>query len=369
MEKKTGSLEDLEIMINKKFWKNKKVLITGHTGFKGSWLSFYLYNLGSHIIGYSLEPKSYHRLFSLLNIKKKISHNIFGNILDKKKLSRIIYKHKPEIIFHLAAQPFVIDSYIDSLNTINTNTIGTINILDSLKKNTHVKSLIIVTTDKCYKVKKKGLVSYKENSELGGLDPYSASKACVEILTSSYVNSFCNNSKKKIVTNISTVRSGNILGGGDWGKYRLIPDIINIRDSNKVLKIRNLNSVRPWIHVLDTLTGYINLAEKNYFSKRFVGAWNFSPSSKKKKKVKDVIYYCLANNFIKKKQIKYISSSYKETKTLVLDSSKARKFLKWNPRLNFLETLKFTFDWYRANKNKNNMEQFSLEQIKKYLAK
>jgi len=159
MANKTSPLEDLEIMVNKNFWKNKKVLITGHTGFKGSWLSLYLYNLGSRIIGYSLKPKSYHRLFSLLNIKKKISHNIFGNILDKKKISRIINKHKPEIIFHLAAQPFVIDSYIDSFNTINTNTIGTINILDSLKKNTQVKSLVIVTTDKCYKVKKKCLVS------------------------------------------------------------------------------------------------------------------------------------------------------------------------------------------------------------------
>ena len=178
-----------------------------------------------------------------------------------------------------------------------------------------------------------------------------------------------NNSKEKIATNISTVRSCNILGGGDWGKYRLIPDIIYIRDSNKVLKIRNLSSVRPWIHVLDTLTGYINLAEKNYFSKRFVGAWNFSPLSKKKKQVKDIINYCLSNNFIKKKQIKIISGSYKETKTLMLDSSKARKFLKWNPKLSFLETLKFTFDWYKANKNKDNMEKFSLEQIKKYLAK
>lgn len=368
MEKKTGSLEGLEIMVNNKFWKNKKVLITGHTGFKGSWLSFYLHNLGSHIIGYSLKPKSYQRLFSLLNIKKRISHNVFGNILDKKKISKIIDKHRPEIIFHLAAQPFVIDSYVDSFNTINTNIIGTINILESLKKNTHVKSLVIVTTDKCYKVKKKELGSYKEDSELGGLDPYSASKACVELLTSSYVNSFCNNSKKKIMTNISTVRSGNILGGGDWGKYRLIPDIIKILDSNKVLKIRNLNSIRPWIHVLDSLTGYINLAEKNYFSKRFIGAWNFSPSGKKKR-VKDIIYYCLANNFMKKKQIEFIRSSYKETKTLVLDSSKARKFLKWNPKLSFLETLKFTFDWYKANKNGNSMEKFSLEQIKKYLAK
>jgi CDP-glucose 4,6-dehydratase len=369
MEKKTGSLEDLEIMINKNFWKNKKVLITGHTGFKGSWLSFYLHYLGCDIVGYSLKPKPYHKLFSLLNIKKKISYNIFGNILDKKKLSKIINRHKPEIIFHLASQPFVIDSYIDSLNTINTNTIGTTNILDLLKKNTHVKSLVIVTTDKCYKVKKKGLVFYKENSELGGLDPYSASKACAEILTASYVNSFFNNSKAKITSNISTVRSGNILGGGDWGKYRLIPDIINAYDSNKVIKIRNFNSIRPWIHVLDTLTGYINLAEKNYFSKKFVGAWNFGPLGKKNKKVKDIFHYCLINKFIKKTQIKFINSNYKETKTLMLNNSKARKFLKWNPSLSFLETLKFTFDWYKANKNKKNMEQFSLEQIKKYLTK
>jgi CDP-glucose 4,6-dehydratase len=351
------------------FWKNKRVLITGHTGFKGSWLTFYLHNLGSKVIGYSLKPEPYHKLFLSLNIKKKISHNIYGNILDKKKLQNVINKYRPEIIFHLAAQPFVIDSYIDPLNTINTNVNGTVNLLDIIKSNDDIKSVVIITTDKCYKVKKVGIKFYREDSELGGKDPYSASKACVELLTKSYVNSFFNYEKRNSCTNISTARSGNILGGGDWGKYRLVPDIINISNSNKVLTIRGINSIRPWIHILDTLTGYLKLAEKNYSSKKFVGAWNFSPSEKETKKVKNIIDYFWLNRIIKKKQIKIVKNNYFETKTLMLNNNKARRFLKWKPKLNFLETLRFTLEWYNAYKKNENMEQFSLKQIEEYLAK
>lgn len=359
-------------MKKKNFWKNKRVLITGHTGFKGSWLTFYLHNLGSKVTGYSLKPESYHKLFFSLNIKKKISYNIYGNILDKKKLQNVINKYKPEIIFHLAAQPFVIDSYIDPLNTINTNINGTVNLLDIIKSNVHIKSVVIITTDKCYKVMEDrggGLIFYKEDSELGGKDPYSASKACVELLTKSYVNSFFNYDKKNNCPNISTARSGNILGGGDWGKYRLIPDIINISNSNKIITIRNSNSVRPWIHILDTLTGYLKLAEKSYSSKKYVGAWNFSPLEKKTKSVKDIIYYFLFNKIIEKKQIKIIKNNYFETKTLMLNSNKARRFLKWKQKLSFSETLRFTLEWYDAYKKDKNMEQFSLKQIEEYLIK
>ena len=356
------------MIFKKSFWRGKKVLITGHTGFKGSWLSFYLHSLGSNITGYSLRPKKYHRLFSLLNIKKKITHNYFCNIEDKKKLFNIIAKHKPEIVFHLAAQPLVIDSYINPLNTISTNINGTVNVLEAAKLNNCIKSLVIVTTDKCYKVKKGGLVYYIENSELGGLDPYSASKACVEILTNSYIKSFFNK-KSKSQTNISTVRSGNILGGGDWGEFRIVPDIAKAKADNKAIGIRNLNAIRPWIHVLDTLTGYIDVAKKNYQSNKFVGGWNFSPLDKKPKKVREIIDYCIKNNFLKKKQIKIAKNHYKETSVLMLDSNKAKKYLKWKPKLNFKETLQFTFDWYDAHKNKKNMEHFSLNQIKKYLAK
>lgn len=366
MEKRKSSLENMEIIKNN-FWFNKKVLITGHTGFKGSWLSFYLSCLGCKIIGYSLSPQKQHKLYSILNIKKRVKHNIFGNIQNKLKLFKVIQKYKPEIIFHLAAQPIVIDSYQDPNETINTNVIGTANLLEIIKKNTIIKSVVIVTSDKCYKVEGKKILSFKEDSELGGLDPYSASKACAEILTNSYIRSFFYTSKNK-AARVSTARSGNILGGGDWGKYRLMTDIVNAKINNKILKLRNISAVRPWIHVLDTLTGYIELAKKNYISKEFVGAWNFSPMEKPKT-VKKILEYCIKNNLLEKNKIIYSKKKYHETKILMLNSSKARSKLKWKPKFNFNETLDYTFDWYEAYRAKKNMELFSYEQIKKFITK
>jgi len=355
-------------MIKKNFWNNKTVLVTGHTGFKGSWLCFYLHYLGCNIIGYSLKPDKYHKLFSILNIKKKIKFNLFNNITNKKKLSEVIKKHKPEIIFHLAAQPIVIDSYKDPKVTIDTNIMGTINLLEIAKINNKIKSMVIVTSDKCYKIKKNKSYYFSEESELGGLDPYSASKACAEILTNSYVKSFLSQSKQS-VPRVSTVRSGNILGGGDWGKHRLITDIIKAKTNKTKLKLRNLNSVRPWIHVLDTLTGYIKVAKKSYESNKFVGPWNFSPLDKKPRSVKKIVEYCVKNNFLNKKQIIVTKKKYHETKVLMLDSRKANRELNWKPKLNFNEAIGYTFDWYAAYKKKENMEKYTINQIKEFLKK
>tara|TARA_B100001093_G_scaffold519066_1_gene606271 strand:- start:1855 stop:2937 length:1083 start_codon:yes stop_codon:yes gene_type:complete len=360
-------LENLEIKKNF-FWNNKTVLVTGHTGFKGSWLCFYLNYLGCNVIGYSLKPNKNHKLFSILNIKDKLKFNLFSNIENKKKLSEVIKKYNPEIIFHLAAQPLVIDSYKDPKGTIDTNIIGTINLLEIAKMNNKIKSIVIVTSDKCYKVKQDKTYYFNEESELGGLDPYSASKACTEILTNSYVKSFFNQSKK-FAPRVSTVRSGNILGGGDWGQYRLITDIINAKTNKTKLKIRNLESVRPWIHVLDTLTGYIKIAKKNYETNKFVGPWNFSPLDKKPRRVKKIVEYCVKNNFLDKKQINVTKTKYHETKVLMLDSRKANEYLKWKPKLNFNEVLNYTFDWYAAYRKKENMEKYTINQIKEFLKK
>jgi len=357
-------------MINKNFWYNKKVLITGHTGFKGSWLCLYLYFLGAKIIGYSLPPKNYHRLYELLKIKKKIFHNYFGEISNYSKLKKIIKKHKPEIIFHLAAQPFVIDSYLDPKYTIETNVNGTLNILNILKNFKFIKSAVIVTSDKCYKINKNNqkIIYFKEEDPLAGEDPYSASKACAEILTHSYISSF-NRNLRNMKTAISTARSGNIIGGGDWGKNRLLTDISNVLNTSKVLKIRNLNSGRPWIHVLDSLSGYILLAEKNYKSNKFIGSWNFSPFKIKNIKVRDILNFCFKKKYLKKTQVQIIKSIYKETKILNLNSLKANKNLKWRPRLNFKDMMGLTLDWYIAYKKGVNMDIFSRNQILNYLKK
>lgn len=354
----------------KKFWHKKKVLITGHTGFKGSWLCLYLNYLGAKVIGYSLPAKSYHKLFSLLKIKKKISYNYYGDISDNLKLKKIIKNHKPEIIFHLAAQPFVIDSYLYPKYTIETNVNGTLNILDSFKNFKFIKSAVIVTSDKCYKINKnqQKVKNFKEEDPLAGEDPYSASKACAEILTHSYISSF-NRNLKYMKTAVSTARSGNIIGGGDWGKNRLMTDISKTLLTSKVLKIRNLNSTRPWIHVLDSLSGYILLAEKNYKNNNFVGSWNFSPLNYKKMKVVDILNFCIKKNYLKKNQIQTAKSIYKETKILNLNSLKAKKNLKWEPKLNFENTMRLTLDWYMAYKKGLDMDIFSKNQIISYLNK
>ena len=245
---------------------------------------------------------------------------------------------------------------------------GTINLLEIAKINNKIKSMVIVTSDKCYKIKKNKSYYFSEESELGGLDPYSASKACAEILTNSYVKSFLSQSKQS-VPRVSTVRSGNILGGGDWGKHRLITDIIKAKTNKTKLKLRNLNSVRPWIHVLDTLTGYIKVAKKSYESNKFVGPWNFSPLDKKPRSVKKIVEYCVKNNFLNKKQIIVTKKKYHETKVLMLDSRKANRELNWKPKLNFNEAIGYTFDWYAAYKKKENMEKYTINQIKEFLKK
>ncbi len=346
------------------FWKNKKVLITGHTGFKGSWLAFYLSYLGAKVVGYSLKPEKYHKLFKILNIKKNISRSIFGDINDSKKIQLTIKKFKPEFIFHLAAQPFVIDSFKNPVSNYKTNISGIINVLESIRGLSYIKSVVIVTSDKCYKILKKN-IAYKEDSHLGGDDPYSASKACAEIITNSYIKSFFNNSSTKI----STVRSGNILGGGDWGKNRLIPDIINSFKNKYKINIRNINSVRPWTYILDTLTGYLLVAQRNYYSNNYLGAWNFSTKNNCKNSVGAIIEYAINQNYLKKEDILFKKKFYSETYKLAIDSKKAKKLLGWEPKLNFIDTLEYTFEWYKKYFQNQNMEIFTLLQLKKYLKK
>ena len=303
------------------FWNKKRVFITGHTGFKGSWLTLWLKNLNANICGYSLKPKSKKSLFYEANVSDGI-HSHFENILNYKELSKKIRQFKPEIVFHLAAQSLVKESFYDPQKTFSTNISGTINLLESLRNCKSVKSIIIVTTDKVYENKESKL-GYKESDLLGGYDPYSSSKACCEIITNSYRSSFFN--EKGMNVGIATARAGNVIGGGDYSDYRLIPDIFKSIDEKKILKIRNKSSIRPWQHVLEALNGYLKLAESLFYDcNRYSEAWNFGPNFNDCKKVDWVL-----KEFSKEFDftVKDISKdeNIHETGLLKLDISKSKK--------------------------------------------
>ena len=360
-------------MINKKFWKKKKVLITGHTGFKGGWLSLILSYLNCNVYGYALAPVGLNNFFNNVKIKKIFKKDIRKNIINYQELNKNIKKIKPEIIFHLAAQSSVIESFKNSKNTILTNVLGTANIIEAVKNNSSVKCLIIITTDKVYQ-NYKTRKHFDENSTLGGDDIYSGSKACCEILTNSYTKSFFQNNK---LCRIVTVRAGNCFGGGDWTKDRIVKDALESFYKNKNLILRNPKSTRPWQHVLEPLFGYLILAEK-LLSKNgsfFVGPWNFGPTSKQNMRVIDLVKIIKkklnsrANIIIKKKKKKFYNKKFKifESKDLNINSSKAFNKLKWKPRLSIDSAVKLTVDWYKSFKNKENLLVASKKQIKNYL--
>ncbi len=345
-----------------KFWRGKKVFITGHTGFKGSWLSILLNMLGAHIYGYSLKPEK-NSLFLKANCKKFLKRNIYSDINNRSKLEKEIIKSKPHIVFHLAAQPLVSQSFEEPLETLNTNIIGTCNVLESLKRINSVRSVVIITTDKVYANKNRKL-SHTEEDMLGGTDPYSVSKVCAEYITKSYIESFF---KDKILKNkISTARSGNVIGGGDYSKNRLLPDIIKSINSKKKLIIRNPKHIRPWQHVIEPTVGYLKLAKSQYDKKLLHSnsSWNFGPDKKSFVKVIDIV------NFIKKKiNIKFSLSknqSFFETKILMISNSKAKKYLNWYPIWDVNKSIDNVIEWnnhYKKNKNAKNICE---KQIRRY---
>ena len=361
-------------MINKKFWKNKKILITGHTGFKGGWLSVLLSNLNSKISGYALNPVGKNNFFSSANVKKILNFDFRKNIIEINNLKNCIRKVKPEIIFHLAAQSSVIESFKDSRNTVLSNVLGTSNILEVLKDQKSVKCLIIITTDKVYQ-NYKYLKKFDERSELGGDDIYSSSKACCELLTRSYVKSFFSRSNLKI----ATVRAGNCFGGGDWTKDRIVKDCLEKFYLNKNLFIRSPDATRPWQHVIEPLVGYLKLTEKLYSKDgaKFIGPWNFGPSRKQNMKVLNLAQlikkklHSKSRIIIKRKDKRFFNKNFKvfESKYLYIDSNKALKKLKWKSKLSIEDSVKLTVDWYKSFKKKENILNFTKKQINNYLRK
>jgi len=341
------------------FWKNKKVLITGNTGFKGSWLCLILKHLGASVTGYALRPNTNPNMYDFCDIENRIDEQYFSDINNFKILKGAIKGH--DIVFHLAAQPIVIDAYKDPIYTYNTNIMGTVNLLEACKQE-NIKTVVCITTDKVYK-NKNWTWGYRETDELGSEDPYSASKACCELVINSYRTSYN--------LNVASCRAGNVLGGGDFSKYRIIPSIIKSIENQEKLEIRNPDHSRPWLHVLDPLFGYIKLAEKLDSDKSFGQAWNFAPDFKNEIKVKEIL-----DLFEKNFHFEYIvnkSNEFKEDKRLNLDNTKSLNILNWMPKIDFDNTLRLTMSWYRVylanilNENKENIYLHTMNQIEDYI--
>lgn len=349
------------------FFKDKKVLITGHTGFKGAWLSQIMIDSGARVCGYSLLPNTRPNLFDILNLADKVDNNI-ADIRDLKKLNGAVKRFKPDIIFHLAAQPLVRDSYDDPVYTYETNVMGTVNILEAIRIN-KIPVGVIITTDKVYHNLEKD-IAYKENDRLGGYDPYSNSKACADMVVSSYISSFFNpkDYKKKHNTLVASARSGNVIGGGDWAKDRLLPDAIKAFLVNKEdLVIRSPKAIRPWQHVLEPLYGYILLAIHLYGGEvDKVGAWNFGPKDEDMQEVERVLQI-LTKHLEKGKYTVEEDLSKHEAGLLKLDNSKARAELRWSPRYDLGKTIKETAEWYEVfHLNKGDIKKFTSSQIETY---
>lgn len=346
----------------KNFYKKKKILITGVTGFKGAWLAYWLKILGSDVYGIGFNPNRNKNLFYSLNLQKKIKLKIL-DIRDFKKVKNMINKISPEIVFHLAAQPLILESYARSFETYEINSLGSLNILESLKKNNKIKSIVMITSDKCYKsnFSTKG---FKEDDHLGGEDPYSGSKACAEIITNTYYQSFYKN--KKI--GVATARAGNVIGGGDWSKNRLIPDCINSIIKNKSIYLRNPYFNRPWQHVLEPLYGYLILAERLYKNpNKYSGAWNFGS---KKNTVTDVLTIVKKIIFLwgKGKIVFNKRNKYYEQTNLQLNIDKAQKKLLWVPKLSIMKSVELTVKWYQnVIKKETSPEMITKKQILHYM--
>lgn len=350
------------------FWKNKTVLVTGHTGFKGSWLSIILKKFGSNVIGFSKDIPTKPSMYDITNVENGIK-SIIGNVNDFNHIKQVFDKTKPDIVFHMAAQAIVRESYKNPIETFSTNIIGTVNILDAIRNSETVRVSIIVTSDKSYKPKKDDS-KYSEEDPMGGYDPYSCSKACAELVTSSYINSFFNASKySEHQVALASVRSGNVIGGGDWGVDRLLPDIIRGFQNKTSIKIRNPDAIRPWQFVLDPLFGYLTLAENMWNDgKKFSKGWNFGPTIDEEKSVKLIIEY-IQKNINSKINFETDSSIQPhEEKYLRLDCSKAVNELKWKSKMDFNQTLLWTLNWYKEYMKNGNMEEFTKKQIDEFMA-
>ncbi len=342
------------------FWKNKKVLITGHTGFKGGWLSIWLQKLGADVTGFSL-PADDLSLFHIGKVANSMT-SILGDIRIMEQLHKAIKSCQPEIIFHMAAQAYVRASYVDPVDTFATNVMGTVNLLEVLRHNDSVRVIVNVTSDKCYE-NREWVWGYRESDPLGGYDPYSCSKGCAELVSSAYRRSFLQ--EKGI--RLATVRAGNVIGGGDWGEDRLIPDLMQGLLNKTPVILRYPNAVRPWQFVCEPLRGYLMLAERMWKEgSEFSEAWNFGPSEDDTQPVAWIADYLCSQCGETATWQHYGQEQPHEAGYLKLDCSKAKNKLGWRPKLTLTTALDWTIEWYRAYQAKADIREMTEQQIARY---
>lgn len=353
--------------MNPFFWDGKNVFLTGHTGFKGSWLSLWLQSLGANVTGYALKPPTFPNLFEVASVDKGM-HSVIGDIRNLDNLKKAMKDANPEIIIHMAAQSLVHYSYTNPIETYDTNVMGTVHLFDAVRQLNNVKVVVNVTSDKCYDNKEK-LSGYKEDDPMGGYDPYSSSKGCAELITKAYQLSFFNPDKyQEHGIAIASARAGNVIGGGDWSTDRLIPDFIRAIAKKENLVIRNPISIRPWQHVLEPLKGYLMLSQ-NLYNKgsEFAEAWNFGPKENEVKNVEWIVQELIKNwGEGASYQIDKNQNHFHEARYLNLDSSKAKNRLNWEPKWHTDEIITKICAWHKAHLNKQDMYKYSLNEINEY---
>lgn len=351
--------------VDPKFWKDKSVFLTGHTGFKGGWLALWLSSMGAKVTGYALAPNTAPNLFKALSLDSALATSHIANICDLDRLQNAVAACNPEIVIHMAAQPLVRYSYLNPVETYMTNVMGTVNILESIRKTDSVKATVVVTTDKCYE-NNEWVWGYRENEPMGGFDPYSNSKGCVELVTSAYRQSYF--SSPNSINKVASARAGNVIGGGDWSEDRLIPDAIKAFEASQTLMIRNPLATRPWQHVLEPLSGYLILAQSLYQDgEKYSSAWNFGPKDKDNRSVQDVINSLCKQWGSAAKWQQDAGSQPHEASLLKLDCSKASKQLGWEPKWSLETAIEKIIQWHKAYLAKENMQALTLQQIDQYI--
>jgi CDP-glucose 4,6-dehydratase len=345
------------------FWKNKTVLLTGHTGFKGSWLSLWLQSMGANVVGYALAPPSKPSLFEVASVSEGMV-SLEGDIRNPEQLDAAFALHQPEIVIHMAAQSLVRYSYQNPVETYSTNVMGTVHVLEAVRQTSSVKAVVVITSDKCYE-NREWVWGYRENEAMGGYDPYSNSKGCAELVTAAYRQSFFNKAGRIVA--VASARAGNVIGGGDWAADRLIPDMVRAVSKNRPVLIRNPNAIRPWQHVLEPLSGYLKLAQKLYEEgAEYAEGWNFGPGDDDAKPVQWIVE--------RYTQLWGEGASWTldqaehphEAHYLKLDCSKASMRLNWEPKWSLSHALEKITAWHKAHHQGKNMREYSLRQIAAY---
>lgn len=350
--------------VNKDFWRGRSVLVTGHTGFKGGWLALWLAEMGADVHGYALPPEEGPNLFSAIGLQDRLKSHYLADIRDADVLAQAVRHAAPDVVFHLAAQALVRQSYVAPLETYAVNVMGTANLFEAVRQAPSVRAVVNVTSDKCYE-NREWLWPYRENEAMGGHDPYSSSKACAELMTAAWRRSFFQASGVQL----ASARAGNVIGGGDWAADRLIPDFFRARDAGQVLSIRSPGAVRPWQHVLEPLSGYLTLAERlcTEDGQAYAEAWNFGPYEGDARPVQWIVDY-LCSRVPDAKWDCDAALHPHEAQLLRLDSTKARNLLGWRPCWSLPTALDMTVAWYQAWQAGSDMGAFSLDQIRQYEA-